>query len=188
MNKSLLPIGSTPLERKLSHTFAVISDIPVPINLLWQAKHCPVELLPWLAWSVSVDEWDEDWAEEDKRNAILDSIHIHKIKGTVSSIRRVLASAGYGDVTILENLSAVFYNEKSNYNGDYVHGSTDTHWATYRVYLQHPISLEQSAQVRRLLANTVPVRCHLIGLHFEQANNLYNHKITYDGEFSYGVA
>lgn len=90
MNKnSLLPIGSTRLERKLSLTFASISDIPVPIHLTWQAKHCPASLLPWLAWSLSVDEWDDEWSEDQKRNSITDSINIHKIKGTVASIRRV---------------------------------------------------------------------------------------------------
>lgn len=185
---SLLPIGSTRLERKLSLTFATISDIPVPIHLTWQAQHCPTSLLPWLAWSLSVDEWDENWSDEQKRNSILDSINIHKTKGTVASIRRVLASAGYGDVDILENLSEISYDGHHTYNADYVHGATESHWATYRIYLKRPISLEQSEQVRRLLANTAPARCHLLGLHFEQANNLYNHQISHNGQYSYGVA
>ncbi|WP_443091362.1 phage tail protein I [Basfia succiniciproducens] len=187
-NISLLPVGSTKLERKLSHTLSAIADIPVPLNLLLHAKHCPADLLPWLAWSVSVDEWDDNWSDEQKRNSILDSIHIHKTKGTVASIRRVLASAGYGDVVILENMSAIFYNGENTFNGDYVYGSAESHWATYRVYLKKPISIEQAEQVRLLLANTAPARCHLLGLHFEQANNLYNNKITYSGEYSYGVA
>ncbi|WP_439327885.1 phage tail protein I [Lonepinella sp. BR2357] len=188
MNNSLLPIGSTPLEKKLSQTFSAISDIPVPIHLLWQAKHCPTNLLPWLAWSVSVDEWDSEWSDETKRNSILASFSIHKIKGTISSLRRVLASAGYGNVQILENMSAIQYDVTKSYNGDYVHGSTESHWATYRIYLNRPMSIEQGEQVRQLFANTAPVRCHLVGLHFEQANNLYNQKITYNGEYSYGVA
>lgn len=189
MNKiSLLPIGSTPLERRLSHTFSAIAAIPVPINLLWQAEHCPKALLPWLAWSLSVDEWDDNWSDEQQRNSILNSIHIHKTKGTVAAIRRVLASAGYGEVEILENTAAILYNQANTYNGDYLHGATDTHWATYKVVLKRPISIEQSEQVKRLLANTAPVRCHLIGLSFEQANNLYNQQITYNGEYTYGVA
>lgn len=189
MNKnSLLPIGSTGLERKLSLTFSTISDIPVPIHLTWQAKHCPTSLLPWLAWSLSVAEWDDEWSEDQKRNSIIDSINIHKIKGTVASIRRVLASAGYGEVEIVENLSHLHYEGIQSYNADYIHGATESHWATYRVYLKRPISIEQAAQVKRLLANTAPVRCHLLGLHFEQANNLYNNQISHNGQYSYGVA
>lgn len=189
MNKnSLLPIGSTRLERKLSLTFASISDIPVPIHLTWQAKHCPTSLLPWLAWSLSVDEWNDEWSEDQKRNTILESVNIHRTKGTVASIRRVLASAGYGDVEVLENMSAILYDNTKNYNGDYVHGSTESHWATYRIYLKKPITIEQAEQVRRLLSTTAPARCHLLGLHFEQANNLFNHQITYNEQYSYGVA
>lgn len=188
MSKTLLPVSSSALEKRLSQTFAQISDIPVPIHLIWQAKNCPNELLSWLAWSLSVDEWDENWSDEQKRESILNSIYIHQTKGTLTSIRRVLASAGYGEVDVIENTADILYNQTASYNGDYMHGATDTHWATYKVILKRPISTEQSEQVKRLLANVAPVRCHLVGLSFEQANNLYNNKITYNGEYSHGVA
>lgn len=188
MSKTLLPVSSSALEKRLSQTFAQISDIPVPIHLIWQAKNCPNELLSWLAWSLSVDEWDENWSDEQKRNSILNSVHIHQTKGTPYSVRRVLASAGYGNIEILENTSSILHNAENSYNGDYIHGATDTHWATYKIILKKPISIEQSEQVKRLLANTAPVRCHLVGLNFEQVNNLYNRRITHNGEYSYGVA
>ncbi|MEG9499899.1 phage tail protein I [Mannheimia indoligenes] len=189
MNKlSLLPTNSSKLEKRLSQTLSEISHIPIPINLLWQVKTCPATLLSWLAWSLSVDEWDENWSDEQKRNTILESIEIHQTKGTPSSIRRVLASAGYGEIDIIENTADILYNNSNTYNGDYLHGATETHWATYKIILKRPISIEQAEQVKRLLAHTAPVRCHLVGLSFEQANNLYNQKITYNGEYSYGVA
>jgi phage tail P2-like protein len=52
---------------------------------------CPVELLPWLAWSLSLDEWDSSWPESIKRQTITDSIPVHQIKGTVGAIRRALS-------------------------------------------------------------------------------------------------
>ena len=55
MNSYLLPIGSSKLEKQLSNTFSAIAEIPVPIRLLWSAENCPINLLPWLAWSLSVD-------------------------------------------------------------------------------------------------------------------------------------
>lgn len=178
MNKnSLLPIGSTRLERKLSLTFASISDIPVPIHLTWQAKHCPASLLPWLAWSLSVDEWDDEWSEDQKRNTILESVNIHRTKGTVASIRRVLASVGYGDITIQE----------SNH-GNYLQEEVLNPWATYQITLKKPVSINQANQVRRMLLNTAPVRCLLTALNFEKISFLYNNKITYNGQYSHGAA
>ena len=55
---------------------------------------CPEALLPWLAWALSVDDWDSLWPESIKRNLIAESISIHRIKGTVSAIRRVLRVLG----------------------------------------------------------------------------------------------
>lgn len=185
---SLLPPNSSRLEKKLSQTFADIRRIPVPINLIWSAQHCPPALLPWLAWSLSVDEWDDEWTEENKRQAILNSIFIHKHKGTVASIRRVLASAGYGDIEIVENLDLQRYDGSGKHNADHFYGDENLHWAMYRIYLKKPITIEQAEQVKTLLANTAPARCWLMGMNFEQALNLYNNHIIYDGTYSHGVA
>lgn len=187
-DQTLLPVGSSKLERNLSQTLAAIADIPVPINLLWQAEHCPDAMLPWLAWSLSVDEWDDNWSDEQKRQTILNSINVHKTKGTINSIRRVFFWGGYGDVTIIENTAAIAYDGTKTHNGDYVYGAIDTHWATYRIYLNRPITIDQAEQVRQMLANTAPARCHLAGLHYEQAANIYNGRIDYNGEYTYGVA
>lgn len=92
MDKSLLPPNASALERVLEQCGAGISDIPVPINTLWSPKTCPAKLLPWLADSVSVDEWDSHWPEPVKRQVIADSVPLHRKKGTVGAVRRALAS------------------------------------------------------------------------------------------------
>ncbi|EKQ5242665.1 phage tail protein I [Escherichia coli] len=57
---------------------------------------CPANLLPWLAWSFSVDRWDDKWPEATKRAVIRDAYFIHCHKGTIGAIRRVVEPLGYG--------------------------------------------------------------------------------------------
>ena len=187
MSDRLLPPSATTEEAAQEQTMARIGEVPVEIRPIWDPDTCPADLLPWLAWSLSVDEWDENWAEEQKRESIKSSFYVHSHKGTVSSIRRVLKSAGYGDVEIVEGRNANLYDGNTQYHGGEVHGGPADSWAEYRVFVQRPISIAQSIQIRRLLALTAPVRSHLAGLHFTEATNLYNNEITYNGEFTHGV-
>ena len=55
---------------------------------------CPVELLPWLAWSFSVEVWDSAWSEKIKRNVLQDAVRVHRLKGTKGSVAEALASLG----------------------------------------------------------------------------------------------
>lgn len=43
-----------------------LSGITVAIRQVWTPEECPVELLPYLAWALSVDQWDKDWPAEKK--------------------------------------------------------------------------------------------------------------------------
>lgn len=95
----LLPPNSTAQERAISN--ALDRQIPVLVRHLWDAERCPVELLPWLAWAMSVDEWNSDWTEEQKREAIKASVQVHQQKGTVGAVRTALAALGY-DIDLTE--------------------------------------------------------------------------------------
>lgn len=75
---SLLPPGSTPLERRLAQTCSGISDLQVPLRDLWNPATCPVSFLPYLAWAFSVDRWDEGWTESVKRQVVKDAFYIHQ--------------------------------------------------------------------------------------------------------------
>lgn len=87
---SLLPPNSTPLERALEQGVARLGEVPYPLDLLWDPQRCPVEMLPWLAWGLSVDSWDADWSEQAKRDAVSESIALHYTKGTPASVKSVL--------------------------------------------------------------------------------------------------
>lgn len=71
---------------------ARIADVPVPISELWNPQTCPLDLLPWLAWAVSVDRWDFNWTEDQKRSAVANAIDMQRHKGTRMSVEQVLAS------------------------------------------------------------------------------------------------
>lgn len=50
---SLLPPGSSPLERRLAQTCSGISDLQVSLRDLWNPATCPVRL-PWMRLSTAV--------------------------------------------------------------------------------------------------------------------------------------
>jgi hypothetical protein len=89
----LLPPNSTPLERALSGPTGRLTAIGTPVDAVWRWDQCPDDLLPWLAWAMSVDFWDEDWTPERKRNLIRESFELHRKKGTLYGIKRYLRYA-----------------------------------------------------------------------------------------------
>lgn len=89
MTNSLLPPNATKLERAFEAGAARVVDVQLPADID-DPLTCPVELLPWLAWGLSVDTWDADWSEVDKRAAVAGSIELHRRKGTRMSVETVM--------------------------------------------------------------------------------------------------
>lgn len=91
----LLPDSASHFERALTEQTSSLDDIdPAVIETIWDAWRCPEPLLPWLAWALSVDIWDDGWAETVKRQAIAGSPDYHRIKGTVQAVNAALALSG----------------------------------------------------------------------------------------------
>lgn len=95
MSSDLLPANATPAERALSEATARIGEIQTPIRSLWNPQTCPPELLPWLAWALSVDDWRSEWSDQQKRDTIAASYTVHSIKGTIGALRAALGALGY---------------------------------------------------------------------------------------------
>lgn len=95
MPSALLPPNATALERMLADTPELDRLTPEVIATLWDASTCPVANLPWLAWALSVDDWDESWPEATQRAVISGSIALHKKKGTPWAIKEAVAQTGY---------------------------------------------------------------------------------------------
>ncbi|WP_227732921.1 phage tail protein I [Yersinia proxima] len=148
MNKRLLPVGSTPLEIAAAQACARMADIEVPLSKLWNADTCPLVLLPYLAWAWSVDRWDESWPEVTKRSVVKAAYTVHKRKGTIGAIRRVVEPLGY--------LIKVIEWWKTNETP-----------GTFRLdvgVLETGITEEMYQELERLIDDAKPCSRHLIGL------------------------
>ena len=147
----LLPVNSSKSERGLEATMARTVDLPVPVTTVWNPMLCPEALLPWLAWALSVDDWDSLWPESIKRNLIAESISIHRIKGTVSAIRRVLRVLG-----VEAELSEWFDH------GGIPHTFRLTAWANANLVSDSEVILSPSLYraLKRAVDAVKPVRSH----------------------------
>ncbi|MGV6473534.1 phage tail protein I [Azotobacter vinelandii] len=103
MSSALLPPNSTGLERALAEVAALDHLSPETVRRLWNPQTCPASLLPWLAWALSVDFWDDAWPLERQRAVIAGSIAWHRKKGTPWAVKEALAAIGYPDSQLIEH-------------------------------------------------------------------------------------
>ena len=95
MNNNMLPPSASSFMRSTEKVTERLTDIPVDLRKLWNPDECPADLLPYLAWALSVDRWDKNWSEQTKRQVIKASWLVHRQKGTISALRRVVEPFGF---------------------------------------------------------------------------------------------
>ncbi|MEC5345086.1 phage tail protein I [Brenneria populi] len=147
-NNRLLPVGSSTLEVSAATACADINRVPIPLRQLWNPDTCPTHLLPYLAWAFSVDRWDESWPASLKRKVIKDAFFIHRHKGTIGALRRVVEPLGY-----LINIVEWW--------------KTDDEPGTFRLDIgvqETGITEETFYEMERLIADAKPVSRHMLGL------------------------
>ena len=148
MSDRLLPTGSSVLEIAAAEALASPGAMSVPLRQLWNPQSCPVVLLPYLAWAWSVDRWDSAWPESTKRAVVAASQYVHRHKGTIGAIRRVVEPLGY----LIKIIEWWKTNEAPG---------------TFRLdvgVLDTGITEEMYNELERLIADAKPVSRHLIGL------------------------
>ncbi len=91
---SILPPSVSDLERDLELALARIEHVDIPIATLWNPWECPIDVLPFLAWSLSVDMWRSDWPETVKRRVVAGSQNVHRIKGTRPAVEQAINDLG----------------------------------------------------------------------------------------------
>ncbi|MGP2795578.1 phage tail protein I [Serratia marcescens] len=165
---SLLPPGSSQLERRAAEACAGISDLSVPLRDLWNPARCPVKFLPYLAWAFSVDRWDEKWTAAEKRKAVTDAFYIHRRKGTVAAIRRVIEAMGF-------SMSIAEWWEVADPRG------------TFRLTIDVNdvgITDEIVRELERLIGDARPVSRHIAGLNIKTVTRgkIYSAVASYCGE------
>ncbi len=96
----LLPPSATSQERSIALSAGRVSDVPSPIRPLWNPDTCPIDILPWLAWALSVDTWDSNWSEVTKRAVVRSAVETARYKGTRKAVADALAALGAGVVMV----------------------------------------------------------------------------------------
>lgn len=184
---TLLPPSSTPLERAVDLTAAQrLAALPAVVTSLWNAETCPAALLPYLAWAMSVDEWNDGWGVDKKRAVIKESRYIHQHKGTLSAIKRALTAIGQPDATIIERGNYI------RHDGSAVRNATHTRagaggWASYRIILTQPVTIDLALQIKRLLASVQRNCIVLTAIDYKQAALRHNAAATRNASYTRGV-
>lgn len=91
---SLLPPNATPQEVAVAKTMARMSEVPAPFDSALDPMRAPEAMLPWLAWSFSVDTWGPDWPVYVRRRTVQQAIKIHRRKGTVGALLDAIDAIG----------------------------------------------------------------------------------------------
>lgn len=184
---TILPPSSTPLERAIDQASASrLAALPSVVASLWNADTCPAALLPYLAWAMSVDEWNDGWGVDKKRAVIKESRTIHRHKGTPSAIKRALAAIGQPDAIVIERGNYIRYNAASSYDGTHSHAGAGG-WASYRVILSQPTTIDMAQQIKRLLGAVQRNCITLTAIDFRAAAIRHNGAATYSGAYTHGV-
>ncbi|KDM92901.1 phage tail protein I [Photobacterium galatheae] len=167
---NILPPNATRAEVAIAN--AITPELPVTVRDLWDPWQCPVAFLPYLAQSFSVDRWDANWSEQEKRAAIDAAFFVHKHKGTIAAVRRVVEPLGF-------LIDVIEWWEKSP------QGPPHTFELIVGV-LDKGITDEMYSQMVNLIYDAKPLRSHLTGLaiYAETRGSLYFGAATYCGDMT----
>ena len=152
MADTLLPASAGTQERAIEQAIVRASDFAPDFARNWVPNEVPENILPWLAWAYSVDEWSAGWPLEVRREYTDQSYYIHRYKGTVAAVKRALRAVVGGEELVLE--------EWFQYDGP-VHTFTVTAEA-FDLWLRNgpPLSQEFYTKIRGVVYGAKPVRSH----------------------------
>lgn len=92
---NLLPPNASIVEENLDEALSRIENVPTPARTTINPDTAPAQILPWMAWAQSVDNWEIEWTEQQKRAVIKAAYAVHRQKGTVYALRTALEALGY---------------------------------------------------------------------------------------------
>lgn len=184
--KSLLPPNATKLERIFEQVTARIGAVPINLRPTWNAATCPLNVLPWLAGAMGVEEWNSAWPEAYQRDVVATARGIRRKKGTPGAIRRALTALGHPNAELIERSGTFFYDGAADYSGIYRYGDA-SQWAYFSVKLTRPVSVAQAAIIRQRINSVKRNCCHLEQLDFTSSPILYDGVMAYDGTYTFGM-
>ncbi len=164
---TLLPPNSTQVELDIEAATARLGAVGVPVRDLWSPDRCPVGLLPWLAWALSVDEWQSHWPVRVQRAVIAGAPALHRIKGTRAALKAAMAQAGYGDATVIEACDLPRLGRGIILGRSWMLGVRDTSWADFWIIVRQPINRAAADALAKVAKAVTPVRCRLRSITIE---------------------
>ena len=177
---SRAPKGIHAIDIAASRAFNLDPQILVDVT---DPDLCPVEVLPFLAWAYSVDEWPEGATEAEKRTIIKASVGIHRRKGTLQAIKDILEAAGYGTATIHIGEDLNRYSGSVSHDGSITYGNHGN-WALWSITIENSDPLPSDALISMLI-QTAPARCKLVSVGYQKLFFRYNRAFSYDGTRQY---
>jgi len=171
MSKSLLPINASQLLKDLESSSLKATSLEALNRYVTNPDLAPDNILPWLAWAVSVDDWSDNWPKVIKREMIKNSISLHQIKGTKRAIQKALEIIGVaGEIALWWELNPRMTPHSFNitaYLNDNINEGADV-----------IIGLDTQQKLINLIENVKPARSH------------FNFKLgaRFESQISYGVS
>lgn len=170
MSTTLLPPNTTPLEQRIAVTTGIISELPSPLRELWNPATIPAELLPYLAWALSIEEeWRFARSDQERRTLVATSIDLHRYKGTPYAVRRGMQLLGFRDAEIIEGLPALHHDGEITRDGHHAFAGA-ARWALFRVAVdlgnQEGLDHQRIARIRHIIEYYKNARSHLYALTF----------------------
>ncbi len=171
MSKSLLPINASQLLKDLESSSLKATSLEALNRYVTNPDLAPDNILPWLAWAVSVDDWSDNWPKVIKREMIKNSISLHQIKGTKRAIQKALEIIGVaGEIVEWWELNPRMTPHSFNitaYLNDNINEGADV-----------IIGLDTQQKLINLIENVKPARSH------------FNFKLgaRFESQISYGVS
>lgn len=145
---NILPPNATELQRDIDtaiqRRFSLL-DTNV-LRWLTNPDKCPTAIIPWLAWAMSVDVWHADWNDNTQRTVIRESVQVHKIKGTLGSLKRALAAFVFADIVIEEWFQ---------------YGGKPYNFRVYAIFREDGLSITESELILSTIMQTKNLRSHL---------------------------
>jgi len=171
MSKSLLPINASQLLKDLESSSLKATSLEALNRYVTNPDLAPDNILPWLAFSVSVDDWSDNWPKVIKREMIKNSISLHQIKGTKRAIQKALEIIGVaGEIVEWWELNPRMTPHSFNIT-TYLNDNINE-------YADVIIGLDTQKKLINLIENVKPARSH------------FNFKLgaRFESQISYGVS
>ena len=171
MSKSLLPINASQLLKDLESSSLKATSLEALNRYVTNPDLAPDNILPWLAFSVSVDDWSDNWPKVIKREMIKNSISLHQIKGTKRAIKKALEIIGVaGEIVEWWELNPRMTPHSFNITA-YLNDNINE-------YADVIIGLDTQKKLINLIENVKPARSH------------FNFKLgaRFESQISYGVS